>query len=356
LLKILADFGAEEDDIFEILSEVKKLYDPRSVKVGDAIKIKYKIELSQKNLEEKKILEIFLNPLPEREIIVSKGADGKFFAKEIKKNLTKHIVKYSGSIKEGLFVDGTNSGISPTTMMNMINLYGYDVDFQRDIMEGDKFEMLVESFYADDGKKVKDGVVLFSSLSLKKRVIETYSHKVADKTEYFDSLGNSIRKSLLRTPINGARVSSKFGIRKHPILGYSRMHKGIDFAAPSGTPILAAGSGTITHRGIKGGYGNFVEIKHNQDYRTAYGHASSFTKKFKLGSKVKQGDIIAFVGSTGRSTGPHLHFEIVYKGSAINPAKVRAVSGIRLSGRELLRFKARKAEIDRLRKESPNQI
>jgi murein DD-endopeptidase MepM/ murein hydrolase activator NlpD len=145
-------------------------------------------------------------------------------------------------------------------------------------------------------------------------------------------------------------------MRRHPILGYSKMHKGTDFAASTGTPILAAGNGTIAYFGVKGGYGNYVQIRHNSDYSTAYGHASRFNKKFHLGSTVKQGDIVAYVGTTGRSTGPHLHFEVLYKGSQINPAKVKATSGLKLTGKELVRFEGSKAEIDKYRKNIPNQI
>jgi murein DD-endopeptidase MepM/ murein hydrolase activator NlpD len=216
--------------------------------------------------------------------------------------------------------------------------------------------MLVESFYDESGKKVRDGNVLYSSLMLQNRKIEIYMHKVDNRVEYFDSKGNSVRKSLLRTPINGARVSSGFGMRRHPILGYSKMHKGVDFAASTGTPILAAGAGTIIYMGIKGGYGNYVQIKHNNDYSTAYGHASRFNKKFRTGAKVKQGDVVAYVGTTGRSTGPHLHFELLYKGSQVNPAKVKATSGIKLVGKELVRFESSKNEIDKYRKNTPNQL
>jgi murein DD-endopeptidase MepM/ murein hydrolase activator NlpD len=181
-------------------------------------------------------------------------------------------------------------------------------------------------------------------------------HKIDEKIEYFDSKGNSVKKSLLRTPINGARVSSGFGMRRHPILGYSKMHKGSDFAAPTGTPIMAAGSGVVAYMGIKGGYGNYVQIKHNQDYATAYGHASRFNKKFRVGAKVKQGDIVAYVGSTGRSTGPHLHFEVIYKGEQVNPAKVKATSGIKLAGKDLAKFELSRAEIDKYRRNIPNLI
>ncbi|MFM7702102.1 MAG: peptidoglycan DD-metalloendopeptidase family protein, partial [Alphaproteobacteria bacterium] len=307
---------------------------------------------------EKKIIisNITIPSAIDENIVVTRKNDGGYDARELKVKLLKYNSRYFGVIKNGLFVDGVEAGISPNAMMNMINIYGYDVDFQRDIHSGDKFEMLVESFYDEDGKKVRDGNVLFSSLTLQNRKIEIYMHKISDKVEYFDAKGNSVRKSLLRTPINGARVSSGFGMRRHPILGYSKMHKGVDFAASIGTPILAAGSGTIVYMARKGGYGNYVQIKHNGDYSTAYGHASRFNKKFKNGSKVKQGDVVAYVGNTGRSTGPHLHFELIYRGIQVNPAKVKATSGIKLVGKELVRFESTKNEIDRYRRNTPNQV
>ncbi len=365
MLKILADIGAEEKDVFAILDAVKKVFDPKSISNGDQITIRFKVkvrygsngvEANDDGSRQVVINGVEISPSAEEQIVVSRKNDGGYDAREVKIKLLRYVSRYFGILKNGLFADGVEAGISPTSMMNMINLYSYDVDFQRDIRSGDKFEMLVESFYTEDGKKVKDGNVLFSSLTLQNRAIDIYMHKVEGKIEYFDAKGNSVRKSLLKTPINGARVSSGFGLRRHPILGYSKMHKGVDFAAASGTPILAAGSGVIVHFGVKGGYGNFVQIKHNSDYSTAYGHASRFNKKFHLGSKVKQGDVVAYVGSTGRSTGPHLHFEVVYKGSQINPAKVKATSGMRLAGKELARFEADKSEIDKYRKNIPNQI
>lgn len=364
MLKILTDIGAGEQDVFNILSSMKKLYNPKLITVGDHIIVKYKLKINYEpaqdaigNISRKIIVtSVSVSPSVEKEVLVSRKPNGEYEAKEIKINLTRHVSKYSGIIKNGLFVDGVDAGLSPSSMMNMINLYSYDVDFQRDIQSGDKFEILVESFYREDGKKVKDGNVLFSSLTLKNRAIDIYMHKIDGKVEYFDAKGNSTRKSLLRTPINGARVSSGFGFRRHPILGYSKLHKGIDFAAPSGTPIFAAGSGTITYYSRKGGYGNFVEIKHNSEYSTAYGHASRYVKKLRVGSKVKQGEVVAYVGSTGRSTGPHLHFEVIHKGSAINPAKVKATSGLKLFGKESTRFQASKTEIDGFRKNIPNQI
>jgi len=360
MMKILLDIGAEEQDVFMILGSMKRVFNPKSIINGNTVSIKYKIKIStdaSNNVSRKvTINNVIIAPTPEQQVVVSRKNNGEYDTREIKLNLLRYVSRYSGTLKNGLFVDGVEAGISPTSMMNMINLYSFDVDFQRDIRNGDKFEMLVESFYTEDGKKVKDGNVLFSSLTLQNRSIDIYMHKVEDKVEYFDEKGNSVRKSLLRTPISGARVSSGFGMRRHPVLGYSKMHKGTDFAAATGTPIFAAGSGTIVHYSVKGGYGNFVEIKHNPDYSTAYGHASKFVKKLHVGSKVKQGDVVAYVGTTGRSTGPHLHFEVRYKGTQINPAKVKATSGLRLAGKELARFESSKAEINKYRKNIPNQI
>ena len=365
MLKILVDIGADEQDVFSILTAMKKVFNPKSINGGDRVIIKYRVKVAYDPNQTKEsnnaarnitIDSVEISPSPEERIMVSRKSDGEYDARQIEVKLLRYVSRYFGTIKNGLFSDGVESGISPNSMMNMINLYSYDIDFQRDLHDGDKFEMLVESFYTEDGKKVKDGSVLFSSITLQNRAIEIYMHKVDGKPEYFDSKGNSVRKSLLRTPINGARVSSGFGMRHHPVLGYSKMHKGIDFAASTGTPILAAGSGTIIHFGVKGGYGNFVQIKHNADYSTGYGHASRFNTNVRNGSKVKQGDVVAYVGTTGRSTGPHLHFEVIYKGQQINPAKVKATSGLRLAGKELARFEADKSEINKYRKNIPNQI
>lgn len=360
LMKILTSLGAPENDVVSILSEIKKVYNPKNISKNDQILIKYNIRVSQENPDSLgkvvTINSLSITTAPDQEIVVSRTNGGTYDAREIKVNLLRYVSRYYGTLKNGFFADGVQAGISPTSMMNMIQLYSYDVDFQRDIHNGDKFEMLVESFYTEDGKKVKDGNVLFSSLTLQNRSIDFYMYKVDGRVEYFDDKGNSIRKSLLRTPINGARVSSGFGLRRHPILGYSKMHQGIDFAAAMGTPILAAGSGKIVYYAKKGGYGNFVEIKHNPDYSTAYGHASRYVPKLRVGSSVKQGDVIAYVGSTGRSTGPHLHFEVIYKGKPINPGKVKATSGLKLAGKELARFNANKEDIDKYRKNIPNQL
>ena len=362
ILKILFDLGANEDDIFSILSAMKKIISPTSIIAGTKIEIGFHTKISydasnlKNSLDRLVVIDsISISRNVEERAVVSRKKGGSYKSENVKIKLVKRRYKYSGVIKNSLFVDGVAAGISPNSMMNMINLYGYDVDFQRDIRKGDKFEILVESFLDEKGKRVKDGNVLFSSLTLGKRDISAYMYKMGNLDEYFDPKGRSIKKSLLRTPVNGARISSGFGLRRHPILGYSKMHKGTDFSAPRGTPILAAGKGRIVYRGRRGGYGNYIRIKHNSEYSTAYAHISKFNRRFRKGSRVKQGDIIAYVGSTGRSTGPHLHFEVLRRGKQINPAKVKATSGIKLSGKKLASFKKVKATIDKYRREIPNK-
>ncbi len=357
VLGFLLDVGLSEDKVVQVLSALKKELDPRDIVVGDSMIAKYKVKLKRDENDRIVGKIVFLDefkivPSPEIEYRVEKDGKDSFVAKKVKRELTQKVARYKGVIDEGLFVDATKAGASANAVMNMIALYGYDVDFQRDIRSGDKFEIVVEAFYNKGGKKVKDGNVLFAMLDLKnKRKIAMYAYRMPNGSlQYFDKKGYSVKKSLLKTPINGARVSSKFGFRRHPVLGYSKLHKGVDFAARRGTPIFAAGDGSIVRRGRNGGYGNYIKIKHNSTYQTAYAHMSRFNPRFKNGSRVKQGDVIGYVGTTGRSTGPHLHFEVLRKGKAINPARVKAVSGTRLKGSQLTEFNKAVEKIEGHRK------
>jgi murein DD-endopeptidase MepM/ murein hydrolase activator NlpD len=207
----------------------------------------------------------------------------------------------------------------------------------------------------EQGAFVKSGKILFASLTLSGKSIPVYYFERDGEGEYFTPKGEAIRKSLLRTPVDGARITSGFGMRMHPLLGYSKMHKGIDFGAPTGTPIYAAGSGTIAEMGKKGAYGNYVRIRHSGEYQTAYAHMSKFAKGVSKGDKVKQGDVIGYVGTTGRSTGPHLHYEILVAGAQINPTKVKTVASNKLSGKQLTAFQAQMAKIDAERTEQAKQ-
>jgi murein DD-endopeptidase MepM/ murein hydrolase activator NlpD len=238
---------------------------------------------------------------------------------------------------------------------DLIKTFSFDVDFQRDIQDGDSFEVLYERMENEDGEFVKSGKILFASLTLSGKTIPVYYFERDGDGEYFTPNGEAIRKSLLRTPVDGARITSGFGMRMHPLLGFSKMHKGIDFGAPTGTPIYAAGSGTVVEIGKKGSFGNYIRIRHNGEYQTAYGHMSRFAKGLVKGEKVKQGQVIGYVGATGRATGPHLHYEIMVAGAQVNPAKVKTVASNKLTGKQLKAFQATVEKTDADRRHQAEQ-
>ncbi len=230
-------------------------------------------------------------------------------------------------------------GLSELIINEVIRIYSFDVDFQRDIYEGDKFEILFKRNKNENGQIVKISDPEYLMLSSRGTKLIYYLYSNEEFSEYFDENGKGMTKSLMKTPINGARLSSSYGMRKHPILGYNKMHKGVDFAAPTGTPIFAAGNGVIEFAGRNGGYGKYIRIRHDSTYKTAYAHLSSYKKGIYSGARVKQGDIIGYVGSTGRSTGPHLHYEIIVNGKQINPATLKLPSGRKLNEEQLKDFK-----------------
>jgi murein DD-endopeptidase MepM/ murein hydrolase activator NlpD len=228
------------------------------------------------------------------------------------------------------------------------------VDFQREIQPNDKFEVLYDQYVNGAGELVHAGQIRYAMLELSGKPIRIYHYVPADgKADFFDPRGESVRKALLRTPIDGARLTSRFGMRQHPILGYTAMHRGIDFAAPTGTPIQAAGNGTVEFIGPNGGYGNYVRIKHTNAFSTAYAHLSGFAKGLRKGGRVSQGQAIGYVGSTGSSTGPHLHYEVLSGGTQINPLSIKVASSRKLEGKELERYKAHLREIDALLRAVP---
>ncbi len=280
---------------------------------------------------------------------VALSLEGKFEAYEIVKFLDKSLGRGNGSINSSLFEDGVKSGIPAGVMVNFIRLFSFDIDFQRDIQTGDKFDVLFTQFIDYDGSVVSSDDILYASLTTGKRTLTLYRYEFSDgRANYFNDKGRSNRKALLRTPIDGARISSGFGRRKHPILGYSKMHAGVDFAAPSGTPIRAAGDGVIRRAGWNGGYGRYVRIRHNSIYQTAYAHMRRIAKGIKAGVRVQQGQIIGYVGSSGRSTGPHLHYEILKQGRQVNPRKVKFQSAEVLAGDNLAKFKNSREKISKL--------
>ena len=274
-----------------------------------------------------------------------------FEYREIEKNLKQVIVFKEAEITSSLYSSAIDIGIQPNVIIDFARIYGFQVDFQRDIWKDDSFQLVYETFLDGNGKILETGNIIYANLILQGRENPLYIFKNKKDYDHFDQYGKSIRKSLMKTPINGARLSSSFGIRKHPILGFNKMHKGTDFAAPMETPIMASGNGKIIRARWCGGGGNCVKIKHNSTYSTLYAHMSKFGRGIKEGVRVKQGQIIGYVGSTGMSTGPHLHYEVIENGRKVNSQKLKLPSGKILKGKERVLFEIEKIKIDVLKSE-----
>ena len=236
--------------------------------------------------------------------------------------------------------------INPDTIIEFARIFGFEIDFQRDIRKNDYFKIVYEKYFDENGEFIKSGSILYAHMSVNSREITLYKFGNDKNYGYFDVNGKSVEKALMKTPMNGARLSSSFGMRKHPILGFTKLHTGTDFAAPMGTSIMASGSGTITRAKWCGGGGNCIKIKHNSTYETIYAHMKSFGKGIKVGKKVRQGQIIGYVGSTGMSTGPHLHYEVIINGKKINSQKLKLPSGKVLKDDERKQFEIHRIKID----------
>ena len=331
----------------KILGTLKKQKEIKSLKQNQ--KIYFKIDRK----DYIKVIEARIEISKKKDLILFRDLDlNKFYTKIIEKNLTKHIIFKEGIIKNSLYDTAIKLGIKPNTIIEFARLYGFQVDFQRDIWKGDSFQIIYEQFENEDGSLIENGEIIFSNLNNQGRDLNLYKFKLSgDEIDYFDENGKSMKKTLMKTPINGARLSSPFGKRKHPILGFTKMHTGTDFAAPSGTPIMASGDGVVTRAQWCGGGGNCVKIKHNSVYQTVYAHMSKFGRGIKKGVRVKQGQIIGYVGSTGLSTGPHLHYEVIENGRKINSQKLKLPSGKTLKGNQRKDFEVSKIKIDVLKSE-----
>tara|TARA_B100001564_G_scaffold349023_1_gene351616 strand:+ start:122 stop:1393 length:1272 start_codon:yes stop_codon:yes gene_type:complete len=307
-------------------------------------KIYFKID-KKKN---PKIVEFIIEISKKKEIyFLRELKDNKFNSKLLEKDLRKILAYKESKITNSLYQAATVLKIKPNIIIEFARLYGFQVDFQRDIWKNDSFQIIYEEFINEDEKVVETGNIIFANLNLKNQDLKLYRHEYEkNKIDYFDENGKSMKKTLMKTPINGARLSSSFGKRKHPILGFTKMHTGTDFAAPTGTPILASGDGLVVRAKWCGGGGNCVKIKHNSVYQTVYAHMSKFAKGIKKGTRVKQGQIIGYVGSTGLSTGPHLHYEVIENGRKINSQKLKLPSGKVLKGNLRKVFEVNKIKID----------
>ena len=279
-----------------------------------------------------------------------------FVYKEIEKKLKKIIVYKEVIIKDSLYSSAIRNKIRPNVIIDFARIYGFQVDFQRDIWKNDSFQIIYERYTNQKNEVIDTGNIIYANLILQGKDFPLYLFKTEKLMDYFDDNGQSIRKTLMKTPINGARLSSSFGKRKHPILGFNKMHTGTDFAAPMGTPIMASGDGKIIKAGWCGGGGNCVKLRHNSTYSTIYAHMSKFGRGIKKNVRVKQGQIIGYVGSTGMSTGPHLHYEVVKNGKKINSQKLKLPSGIKLKGKLREKFEIVKIKTNVLKSELISKI
>lgn len=334
---VLAAFEVPADMAVQAIESMKEVFSPRSLRAGQKITLMFR----PTDAGSREFTGYRFSPDPLRDIVVyDENGDGEFATKVIEKDLHKAMIGKGGTIVGSLSGAAQRAGVPHAVLAQMIKAYSYSVDFQRDINEGDKFEVLYQAEVDDKGRAYRTGDMVYARLILGGEAQPVYLFKTANGSEeYFKPNGQSVRRSLLKTPIDGVRITSGFGFRKHPILGYSKMHTGIDFGARTGTPIFAAGDGVVARANWFSSYGKYVAIKHSNGMETAYAHMSRFATGIRAGSKVKQGQVIGYVGTTGRSTGAHLHYEVHMGGKPVNPLGIKVPMGTQLAGNELHKFK-----------------
>ena len=344
--KILKKLKIKNKEIQTVINQYKKYSNPNQLLVGNFIDI-----VVEKNSTgaENSISKFSIPITKSTSIEIARDEENNIQSKKIITKLYKKKVLAENIILKNLYTAAIEAKINPDTIIEFARIFGFEIDFQRDIRKKDYFKILYDKYVDENGEYIKSGPILYAHMSVNGREITLYKFGTDKDYGYFDVNGKSVEKALMKTPINGARLSSSFGMRKHPILGFNKMHRGTDFAAPSGTPIMASGTGTIVLAKWCGGGGNCIKIKHNNTYETVYAHMKSFAKGMKAGRKVKQGQIIGYVGSTGMSTGPHLHYEVIVNGKKVNSQKLNLPSGKVLKGKERKLFEVNKIKLNVLK-------
>ena len=390
LAGMLEDVGISREDANAVVAAMGKNFDPRALKAGQSFDITYSVatidatgvprtadaprtttimvnhkavvvpvdagvddnsDATQENSQAiSRLLSIHFSPTIEQDVTVTRTTEGAFTAEVVKKQLQAHHHRAGGTIDSSLYLTAMQAGIPADVVVDMIHMFSYKVDFQRDLHPGDRFEVYYDYYYTPEGTPAKYGAISYAMMTLGGKQIPMYRFQAtpSEPAEYFDGKGESAKGLLMKTPVDGARISSGFGSRFHPILGYTRMHKGVDFAVPTGTPVMAAGAGTIQFMGRASGYGNFVKINHGNGYSTDYGHLARFAPGMRQGARVRQGQVFAFSGMTGMATGPHLHYEILVNNVQVNPLTVKMAQGRRLIGKLLHDFEAMRLRTDNL--------
>ena len=342
---ILEDYFVEDKEINEIKSKLSKKVNLNRLNINQ--KIKFTLDQSENIVKEF----TFQLSNTEKIYLVRNTKAEEFQEKTIVTKLKKSILYKENIIQKSLYRSAVEERIPANIIIEFARVYGFQVDFQRDIKKKDSFQIMYEIFVDDTGKTIETGNILFANLKLSRKNNPLYYFDKKGSEGHYDINGKSVKKALMKTPINGARLSSPFGMRKHPIDGFTKMHRGTDFAAPMGTPIMASGDGVVKKAGWCGGGGNCVVIRHNSTYQTVYAHMSKFAKGIRSGVRVKQGQTIGYVGSTGKSTGPHLHYEVIVNGKKINSQKLKLPSGKALKGKDRELFETKKIKLDVLKSE-----
>ena len=343
--KILESYSIEKSEILKIKNSLKDKVNLNKLNTKQIIQF----NLDKTN---NKISEFVYQTSNTQKIFLKRNIESDKFKEEILSiKLDKKIVYNENIILQSLYKAATDENIPANTIIEFARIYGFQVDFQRDIRKQDKFQIMYEIFLNEKNEIVETGTILFANLKLSGQDNSLYYFDKDGSEGHYDKNGKSVKKALMKTPINGARLSSPFGMRKHPIDGFNKMHRGTDFAAPMGTPIMASGDGVVKKAGWCGGGGNCVKIKHNSTYQTIYAHMSKFARGIKTGVRVKQGQTIGYVGSTGKSTGPHLHYEVIVNGKKVNSQKLKLPSGKILKGKERKNFETKKIKLDVLKSE-----
>jgi len=345
-MKVLRRAGASRADAHDAITAMRAVFKPRRLKPG--LRIAIRLRAAAEAAKEPRLMGLTFEDGIARGITVHRGTGGAFTATAADRKLFRKLARVSGTIRSSLYRSAIAAGLAPPTLARLIHLYSWDVDFQRDIQPGDSFDVVIERLFDAAGVPRGTGAIVYARLTLSGLAYPLYRFNSGNgRFEYFDPKGRSAQKALMKTPIDGARLSSGYGKRRHPILGYTRMHRGVDFAAPRGTPIFAAGDGTIASIGRNGAYGRYIRIRHNARYATAYGHLHRYARELRRGRRVRQGQVIGYVGSSGRSTGLHLHYEILVDGRRKSPMRLRLPSGRLLTGAARRRFDATRAGLDR---------
>ena len=343
--KILDDYSIDKKEIILIKKNLIKKFNINNLNTKQSIE--FKIDQTNNKIKE------FVFQISNTEKIYLKRDinDDNFDQEVLSIKLDKKILYKENIILQSLYKSATDQNIPANTIIEFARIYGFQVDFQRDIRKQDKFQIMYEVFLDQNKKIIETGEILFANLKLSGQDNSLYYFDNEGSEGHYDKNGKSVQKALMKTPINGARLSSSFGMRKHPIDGFNKMHRGTDFAAPMGTPIMASGNGIVKKAGWCGGGGNCVKIRHNSIYQTVYAHMSKFARGIKNGVRVKQGQTIGYVGSTGKSTGPHLHYEVIVNGKKVNSQKLKLPSGKILKGKERKIFETNKIKLDVLKSE-----